>query len=216
MRTRGVGPAHSLARRGVELVEVLGGTFVPVDLWLHVGHRRDGSPPDGPKAKICTAFGPVGPEIGLTSPSPTPAGAGGYAEASPASGAAQPLDRSSARCQSASSDSRSSVGHRRLVASRLAPHLPHLLQRSSARSRSRPGRRRRARSSRRSPARPPAPRARRPGTASASGWRRRRRRPSAPPAARPKPPPGRAPRRPSGRRSPPAPPAPGGRGRCRG
>ena len=70
----------------------------------------------------------------------------------------------------------------------------------------------RAPSSRRSRARPPAPRARPPGTASASGWRPPRRRPSAPPARRRLRPPGRAPRRRSDRRSPPARPAPGARG----
>src|ERR1044071_2965828 len=34
----GVGPADALAGGLVELVEVLGGTFVFIDLWLHVCH----------------------------------------------------------------------------------------------------------------------------------------------------------------------------------
>src|SRR4051794_6566336 len=36
----GVGPAHPLAGGRVELVEVLGGTFVLIGLWLHLRHKR--------------------------------------------------------------------------------------------------------------------------------------------------------------------------------
>ena len=126
---------------------------------------------------------------------------------------AQPRERSTARCQRPRSVSRSSR-HPRLVARRLAPALT--TSPVPDRPRSRPGRRRRAQSSRRSRAphrhaqdvrlklhEPIVRDGAAVGLAARSG-------------ARPTPPPARAPRRPSGRRSPPAPRGPGAPGRAAG
>src|SRR4051794_16548695 len=74
----GVGPADSLSRRPVELVEVLRRARVLVDLWLHLGHL-------GVTARV----------VAVTLP--TLAQAASYA---------QPRERSTARCQSASNPCR--------------------------------------------------------------------------------------------------------------
>ena len=115
-----VGPADAPARRGVELVEVLGRAVVLVHLWLHLG-MIDCRP------------------AGNRSLPPGHVAVTRRARAVRRGPAARALERPSpAREQRVPFV----LVHARLVASRLAPHLPHPLGGSRPRWRCRPGRRR--------------------------------------------------------------------------